>query len=784
MVGLDDIVVEVNVTPDRGYCFSVRGIARELSHSLGGAFRDPAPRSCRRRRRRAARTRSTCATPSAATGSPPVAVRGVDPAAPTPAVDEARLAVAGIRSISLAVDITNYLMIEIGQPMHAWDLDRLTGPLVVRRAAAGEKLTTLDGVERTLDPQDIVIADDTGVGRRSPPSWAAAPPRSRRPLSTCCSRPRTGTRCRWPAPSAGTSCPARPASATSVASTRRSPPAAAGGRRRCSSSTAAAPSTRGSPTSTRSCRRRRSAWPSTRPSRTGRHGLPAGAGRRGCSTEIGCAVDRSEDGGVAVVTPPSWRPDLTDPADLVEEVMRLDGYDQVPSVLPIAPPGSGLTATQRRRRTSAGPSPTPGYVETLSYPFVGAGDPRRARPARRRPAPAAVRLVNPLSDEEPLLRTTLLPPLLGALRRNLGRGLRDLALFELGPVFLPGGPVRRRAARRASTRRPSDEELRAAEALLPHQPWHVAAVLAGDASRPAGGAPGRPADWADAVDAARIAADAAGVTPPTASRPAPPRSRRGTRAAARRCWSDDTVVGHAGELHPAVCADLDLPRRTVRDGVRPRRAAAPRRLDRAAALEFPTALIDVALVVDAATPAADVAVGAGRGRRRAAGVGAAVRRVRGRAAGRGPQVPGVQADVPRRGPDAHRRGGPGGPRRRRRRRRRPVRCDPARRVHRTVECGRSHRTDAAARTDSHAHGARCRGHRQISDREPFPQAEKLWEGRFTLSGSGTRPPGVVPSRRRAILRRVTWREVIPKARPAPSAGFDLGSPGGAARVRR
>src|SRR5262249_34264142 len=90
-------------------------------------------------------------------------VRGVDPAAPTPQLIKQRLATAGIRSISLPVDVTNYVMIEMGQPMHAWDLGRLTGPLVVRRAAAGERLTTLDGVERALDPQDIVIADDTGV---------------------------------------------------------------------------------------------------------------------------------------------------------------------------------------------------------------------------------------------------------------------------------------------------------------------------------------------------------------------------------------------------------------------------------------------------------------------------------------------------------------------------------------------------------------------------------------------------------------------------------------------
>ncbi len=162
LVGLDDIVLDLEVTPDRGYCLSVRGIARELSHALGVPFRDPA----------------LAVDPPGATPTPPYPVsvedplgcdrfsarlvRGIDPAAPTPPFMKSRLAVAGLRSISLAVDITNYLMLELGQPMHAFDPNRLSGPLVVRRARPGERLTTLDGVERRLDPEDMVICDDTG----------------------------------------------------------------------------------------------------------------------------------------------------------------------------------------------------------------------------------------------------------------------------------------------------------------------------------------------------------------------------------------------------------------------------------------------------------------------------------------------------------------------------------------------------------------------------------------------------------------------------------------------
>ncbi|MFD0821888.1 phenylalanine--tRNA ligase subunit beta, partial [Micromonospora zhanjiangensis] len=161
VVGLDDIVVEPEITPDRGYAMSVRGLARELSHAFGVPFRDPA----------LAPAPGATATPAYpvevrdTVGCDRYAarmVRGVDPTAASPQWMRRRLLAAGIRAISLPVDITNYLMLELGQPMHAFDAQRLVGPLVVRRAEAGEKLTTLDGVQRTLHAEDLVICDDTG----------------------------------------------------------------------------------------------------------------------------------------------------------------------------------------------------------------------------------------------------------------------------------------------------------------------------------------------------------------------------------------------------------------------------------------------------------------------------------------------------------------------------------------------------------------------------------------------------------------------------------------------
>jgi phenylalanyl-tRNA synthetase beta chain len=605
LVGLDDIVVEVNVTPDRGYCFSVRGLARELSHSLGGAYRDPV----------AAVVPIQPDSTVDGDGAYPievrdsvacdrftaVAVRGVDPAAPTPQWIRSRLAVAGIRSISLPVDITNYLMIETGQPMHAWDLERLTGALVVRRAAAGETLTTLDGVKRALHPQDIVIADDSGVV-----SLAAVMGGSTTEVS---------------ATTVDVLLEAAHWDPLSVARTirRHKLPSEAGKRYErgvdpqitaaaCARAAALLAEYGGGTVDPRITDVYSVVPPApvtmalTRPSElAGIDYTPERVVE--VLTMIGAAVEVED--GRAVVTPPSWRLDLVDPADLVEEVLRLDGYDRIPSVLPIAPPGAGLSVTQRRRRTVGRALADAGFTESLCYPFVGeatldalripAGDPRRDM----------VLLRNPISEEEPGMRTTLLPPLLGALRRNLGRGLRDVALFELGTVFLPGGPVQVAPAAGVDGP-PPQAELRAAEALLPHQPWHVAAVIAGDAEPAGWWGPGRPADWADAVEAARIAAEAAGVTINV-------RAATGSAAVAPwhpgRCAAllvGDTVVGHAGELHPAVCADLDLPRRTVAmefdlDAVPlPGVSTAPRLSG------FPTALLDVALIVAAATPAGDV----------------------------------------------------------------------------------------------------------------------------------------------------------------------------------
>ncbi|HEX5595150.1 MAG TPA: phenylalanine--tRNA ligase subunit beta [Micromonosporaceae bacterium] len=601
VVGLDDVVIELSITPDRGYCFSIRGIARELASSLGLPFRDPAQL-----------VPAPVTTPEPAYPvrvADPVGcdrfagrvVRGIDPTASSPEWMKRRLAHAGLRPISLAVDITNYVMLELGQPMHAFDLTKLRGELVVRRARAGERLTTLDGADRALHPDDLVITDDSGVISLAAVMGGASTEISAGTTDLLFEAahwdPRTVARAarRHKLPSEASRrfergvdpalAPAALARAVALLTEF------AGGAidERVLDVNTVAP-------------REPIVIAADLPSRTAGVTYPT---ERVVAllAEVGCTVVVDDDH--LAVTPPTWRPDLTDPADLVEEVVRLDGYDKVPSVLPLAVPGNGLTATQRRRRTVSRALAEAGYVETLCYPFIGptaldalglpADDPRRA----------VVRLVNPMSDEEPALRTTLLPPLLATLRRNVGRGERDLALFELGLVFHPRKPADGTPPALGVAARPGDAELAAAEKFVPEQPWHVAVVLAGDVEPPGWWGPGRTAGWPDAIQAARLVVEAAGLSA----------DRVTVRAGQRAPWHpgrcaevlvDGVVIGHAGELHPAVVTALELPGRTCAMELTLDALPLPGVTPAPQISTFPPALIDVALVVEVGVAAEQV----------------------------------------------------------------------------------------------------------------------------------------------------------------------------------
>ncbi|WP_031507622.1 phenylalanine--tRNA ligase subunit beta [Streptomyces megasporus] len=606
LLELVDEVLDIAVTPDRGYCLSMRGIARETATAYGLPLRDPAlldvPAPNEHGHPVTIEDRLGCDRFTART------VTGVRPEARSPIWLQRRLQKAGMRPISLAVDITNYVMLELGQPLHAYDRSRVNGAIGVRRARPGEKLTTLDGTKRELHPEDLVITDDSG------------------PIGLAGVMGGADTEIADAQGATGTSeivVEAAHFDPVSIARTAR---------RHKLSSEASRRFERGvDPLATSAAAQRTvdllvllaggtaeagvteivsAGGPHTVKMRADHPDKVAGVvyGRETVARrlqDVGCDVYGTDE---LTVTVPSWRPDLTDPNDLAEEVIRLEGYENLPATLPRLPSGRGLTERQRLHRRVGRALAGAGYVETPNYPFVGDTVLDQLGLEKDDPRRRVVRLTNPLSDEEPALRTTLLPGLLTALRRNDGRGSQGaLALFETGLVFRPTGQEVP-AVRLPVDRRPTDEELASLGAALPEQPRRVAVVLAGAREQDGWWGKGRPADWADAVEAARTVAREAGVELfVTADRHAP---WHPGRCAALHVEIDGerTLVGHAGELHPRVVKAMHLPARTcameIDLDLLERASAGPVQAPHVSA--FPPATQDVALVVDASVPAAEV----------------------------------------------------------------------------------------------------------------------------------------------------------------------------------
>lgn len=626
LLGLDDEVVEINVTPDRGYCFSMRGVAREYSHSTGGAYQDPAdttnadfyPQGLQAPGQNGPRVEVNDEAPI--NGVPGCdryvarLVEGVNPNAPTPDWMSRRLQASGMRSISLAVDVTNYVMLELGQPLHAFDADKLTLPLVVRRARAGEKLTTLDDVERVLDPQDLVIADGEGGSRVLAIAGVMGGATSEVTETTTnvlieaahfhpVSVARSARRHKLPTESSkrferGVDYQLAPVAAQRAADLL----VRYGGG---------------------------SYGPITEIDRTQapapiEFALDAASRLTGVDypreqvvgllREIGCRV--SDDGGATVqVSAPSWRPDLTGSAELVEEIARLDGYDNIPVQLPVAPAGTGLTFAQRARRDIVRTVAEQGLTQVLSYPFVGDIYDRLELPAddeRRQ----AVRIANPLADDAPLLRTSVLDSLIDVAVRNVSRGIGDVALYEVGNVTTSAGVVP--APIPGVAQRPSQAEIEALAAGTPRQRLHLGAILCGQHGYSGVLQHVRNWDWADAVELVRDIASLLGVKLHVANAERAPwhpgrcaeiRIVVPTKNPTRPQIGE--VIGYAGELHPRIVKKLGLPERACAveldlDALIERSSSQP--VVKAQPVStYPAAKEDFAFVVDEATPSQAVA---------------------------------------------------------------------------------------------------------------------------------------------------------------------------------
>jgi phenylalanyl-tRNA synthetase beta chain len=576
-----DDVLELEVTPNRPDCLGIYGVARE-AHAATGAPLGPPP--WEEDSGGAGPVDEVEVRVEVPDLCPRFTARRFDDVriGPSPAWLKARLMAAGQRPISNVVDVTNYVMLLTGQPLHAFDLDRVAGGrLVVRRAADGEEVETLDGELRRLDPDVVVICDDAG-----PTSIAGVMGGTRSEVSASTTRvlmeaatwngpniQRTSTRLGLRSEaSARFEKQLQPEQALEAQAV-----AAALMERVCGARPVGGTVDEGGPGPPARTVRLRGA----RMAALLGEEIPAERARE-ILESLGFGVASAED-GLVVSVPHHRRDDVMREADLIEEVARIDGMERLPATIPSRPDGGGsLTAAQRARRRAEDVLADRGLLEIVGWSFQAPEIADRLRlPAddRRR---RAVRLQNPLSSEQSAMRTLLLGSLLDAAAHNAAHHASELRLFETGAVYVDdsAGP-------------------------LPDERRHVAVLLTGEArQRSWRKAEAAPADFfaAKAVLAALLAAlrIAWSVTPKTE-----PFLHPG-RAAAVQAGAQ--TLGWLGEVHPLVCRGWGL------DAA----AAFELDLDRVAQLAaaivpvyreltpFPAVRQDLAVVVADTVPAAAV----------------------------------------------------------------------------------------------------------------------------------------------------------------------------------
>ena len=596
LLQIADVVFDIAVNPDRGYALSIRGIAREVASSLHVGYRDPVavidvsllPIS----------DGGVGVSIDDPTGASVIYIRTLEnfnPSAQSPLWMRRRLEKCGMRSISLAVDVTNYVMMELGQPLHAFDREKINGKLHIRRAGSPISFTTLDGQERMLAPNDLLVADDlhplalagtmggldsevthstTSLAieaARFDPISIAKNSRSHRISSEASRRFERGVD-----PSLAQFASARAAQLL----------ISLGGARHLASQKDGEP--RYSPIID---------FDPTFVSRLTGADISLALVEMNLKV-VGCDVEKKNDRDWRV-DPPSWRSDLKAPADLVEEVARMVGYDAIPSVLPPHPISPGLTSTQLRRRVIAQLMAARGLVEIQTYPFTSESIVKTLGYTGVRAH--AFRVRNPMSEDAPLLRTHLIPGLIEAALRNISRGNRDFGIFEIGSVFQ--NTTELSPIENPSTEsRPSADQIKAIYAGVPHQPIHLGALLVGKAEKEDWRGKGRAYDWSDAIALLQSILDSCNLEITVNNSDFPPWHPG-------RCAEillSGRVVGHAGELHPRALAELGLPARACAFVLNLSALPDPTVIPAPEIGTMPVAVQDIALIVDESIPSSSV----------------------------------------------------------------------------------------------------------------------------------------------------------------------------------
>jgi phenylalanyl-tRNA synthetase beta chain len=569
-LGLADQVLDIEVFANRADLLSIVGVAREVSAITGQELHLPDTTVPESIERAAAAATVEVDDPE---GCPRYLTRVIREVTwgPSPLAAQVRLAASGVRPVSNVVDATNYVMVELGQPLHPFDLARLAGPgIVVRRAKADERLVTLDGVERRLDPEDLLIWDverpvaiagvmgggGTEVSEETTDvllesAWFS-------PTSVFRTSRRLGLRTeasirfeRGVDPEAVSTAAARAAALIAQWS---------GGRVLSGAIDVGGPPPRRSVT----LRAERASL------LLGVHVTPV---------EVREALGRLripavEDGDTVTAEIPPFRVDVDREVDLIEEVGRVTGYDRVPSALPGVRQVGGSDRLRRVRERARDLLAGAGLYEAMSYSFGPPGD-AELSPEER----TAVRVANPFAADQAFLRTSLLPGLLRAARRNVAHRRVSVRMFDIGTVFA------------AAQDRPEEEQ-------------RVAALLTGPASEewPAGR---RSQDFFDAKGILEHLLDGLGASGwslgNSGGRPWHP----GRSAAV---VVDGEILGDVGELHPRVAQSLDLPGRVAAFELSlPLLAVAARaEIVYRDVSRFPPLRRDVAFILDRAVPAGEV----------------------------------------------------------------------------------------------------------------------------------------------------------------------------------
>jgi phenylalanyl-tRNA synthetase beta chain len=597
LLDVSDVIFDISVNPDRGYAMSIRGLARELAGSLRVKYVDPADPKFAKKFGVSKNPKAVTVKIEDKTGADQIYIRTLDQVnvkKSTPIWMQRRIEKCGMRSISLAVDVTNYVMLELGQPLHAFDAQYIMGALRVVRAGKFTKLTTLDKVDRKLGHEDLLIADAKTplalAGTMGGLSSQVTGETSRIALEAAHFDP------------------------LSVARNSRVHNLSSEASRRIERNTDPALAEIASARATQllidladakyvgtSCAGLQITRRKVRISQSKINnylGFAYTAAQiKNSLLSIGAKVSGSGD--LLTVAVPTWRPDLNDFTDFAEEIARLNNYDLIPATLPIGKSAARLTDMQYRKRAVATLLANQGFTEVINYPFVSqdmvdllgfTGD--RAK---------SFKIANPMSEEFPLLRTHLLPGLLTTTVRNINRGSTNIAIFEVGTVFRNTTPLGKAMNPRVN-KRPSESIIKEIYAQVPKQMLFICGVVTGEIVLSDWQGVGRKFTWSDAIAKAQEIIESAGSDFAVLSSDLAP--WHPGRCAELRV--NGKPVAHAGELHPRVLAALNLPERSCAFAVIISELPAARLTKAPAIWNFPAVVQDVALVVEGKITAAEL----------------------------------------------------------------------------------------------------------------------------------------------------------------------------------